>query len=123
MFFRKKNNLLDDKLKELQMNLENNYKDLAISARKEAEDLYAKMKHDGALKEKDLLSYRKRLDDYAEKGDPGQIVFLFTRRQRAVCRCLYTHTATVREREKLAKRLSHRFSILLLEYNIYLLSR
>ncbi len=67
MFFRKKNNLLDDKLKELQMNLENNYKDLAISARKEAEDLYAKMKHDGALKEKDLLSYRKRLDDYAEK--------------------------------------------------------
>ncbi len=34
--------------------------------------------------------------------------FLFARRQRAVCGCLYMmHTATVREREKLAKRVFH----------------
>ncbi len=37
------------------------------------------------------------------------VLFLFTRRQRAVYGCLYTHTATVREREKLAKRVSHRY--------------
>ena len=34
--------------------------------------------------------------------------FLFTRRQRAVCGCLHTHMATVREREKLVKSVSHR---------------
>ena len=34
-------------------------------------------------------------------------LLLFTRRQRAMCGYLYTHTATVREREKLAKRTSH----------------
>lgn len=69
MFFRKKNNPLDDKLKELQMNLENNYKDLAISARKESEALYEKMMLDGILKEKDAQAYRKRLDDYAKRMD------------------------------------------------------
>lgn len=67
MFFRKKKNPLDDKLNELQMNLENNYKDLAISARKEAETMYAEMKGKGMLKEKEALAYRKRLDDYAKK--------------------------------------------------------
>ena len=67
MLFHKKKNPLDDKLNELQMNLENNYKDLAIAARKEAEDLYTKMKTDGILKEKEAQSYRKRLDDYAKR--------------------------------------------------------
>ena len=52
MFFRKKKNPLDDKLNELQMNLENNYKDLAIAARKEAESLYARMMEEGKFKKK-----------------------------------------------------------------------
>ncbi len=67
MFFRKKKNPLDDKLNELQMNLENNYKDLAIAARKEAESLYARMMEEGKFKEKEAVAYRKRLDDYAKR--------------------------------------------------------
>ena len=35
-------------------------------------------------------------------------LLLFTRRQRAMCGCLYMHTATACEREKLVKRVSHR---------------
>ncbi len=38
--------------------------------------------------------------------------FLFARRQRVVCAYLYTHTATVREREKHALRVSHRLYII-----------
>ena len=39
----------------------------------------------------------------------NETTFLFTRRQRAVYGYLHTHTATVREHGKLAKRVSHRF--------------
>ena len=67
MFFHRKKNPLDDNLNELLLNLENNYKDLAIFARKEADAMYSQMKAEGRLKEKEALAYRKRLDDYAKK--------------------------------------------------------
>ena len=55
------------------------------------------------------------------------VLFLFMYRQRAVCGCLHTHTAIVREREKLAWRISHRlifhFLILSLKALLHLQSQ
>ncbi len=44
----------------------------------------------------------------------------FVGRQRAVRRCLHTHTATVREREKLVKRVSHGWKFKFLKSIIFL---
>lgn len=52
---------------ELQMNLSNNYKDLAHDAKKEIsiklEEYYKK----GDIKEKEYLNFKKKLDEYENK--------------------------------------------------------
>jgi hypothetical protein len=50
---------------EIQINLENNYKDLAINARKKAEKRLEETKSD--LKEKDYVKLKKTLDDYTKR--------------------------------------------------------
>ena len=47
---------------EVQINLENNYKDLAISARKQAEYQAA-----GELKEKEYKKLKEQLDEYTKR--------------------------------------------------------
>lgn len=53
--------------RELQMNLENNYKDLAISARKQAEKRLDEVQKNHELSEKEYQKWKKRLDEYTEK--------------------------------------------------------
>ena len=65
--FQKKNTELDALLTELQMNLENNYKDLAIQARRDAESCYARLVSEGKLSQKMQARYRACLDSYAER--------------------------------------------------------
>lgn len=50
---------------EIQINLENNYKDLAISARKSAEIRLYELKP--VLKEKDYRKLKARLDEYTKR--------------------------------------------------------
>lgn len=50
---------------EIQINLENNYKDLAIGARKKAEKRLAELKDD--LKEKDYNKLKVILEDYTKR--------------------------------------------------------
>lgn len=56
---------IEAKQKELKMNLENNYKDLAHTALKELIDILEKYKASGDLKEKDYHKYRAEADHYA----------------------------------------------------------
>ena len=65
MFFCRKNEELEELLNTLQVNLENNYKDLAIQARKDAEACFARLDAQGALNKKTRARYRARLDEYA----------------------------------------------------------
>lgn len=50
---------------EIQINLENNYKDLAIGARKKASVRLEELKD--ALKEKDYTKLKAKLDDYTKR--------------------------------------------------------
>ncbi len=52
---------------EIQINLENNYKDLAIGARKNAEARLKACEETGELKEKDYKKLKARLDDYTKR--------------------------------------------------------
>lgn len=52
---------------EIQINLENNYKDLAISARKQAEEALARCEKTGELKDKDYRRLKQQLDDYTKR--------------------------------------------------------
>ncbi len=56
---------LDNKLNELKINLENNYKDLAHDALKELQGALEEYKESGELKEKDYRKYRQLTDTYA----------------------------------------------------------
>lgn len=58
---------LDNLLKDLQMNLENNYKDLAHDALKKLQITLDTYKDNGAMKEKDYLKYKKIADDYSKR--------------------------------------------------------
>lgn len=60
-------NEIEKLFNEIQINLENNYKDLAIGARKEAEEKLDLYKEQGELKEKDYIKLKKRLDEYTTK--------------------------------------------------------
>ena len=52
---------------EIQINLENNYKDLAIGARKNAEKRLSELKADGSLNDKDYAKLKNTLDDYTKR--------------------------------------------------------
>ncbi len=63
MFELKEKAILNEKIAELEMNLSNNYKDLAITAFKELGQLLESLK----LKEKTYNKYKKIYDEYAKK--------------------------------------------------------
>lgn len=52
---------------EIQINLENNYKDLAIGARKKAETRLDELKSTEELTEKDYKKLKATLDDYTKR--------------------------------------------------------
>ncbi len=52
---------------EIQINLENNYKDLAIGARKKAEMRLEELKSTGELTDKDYKKLKVTLDDYTKR--------------------------------------------------------
>jgi len=53
--------------KEIQINLENNYKDLAIDARKKASKRLEELHTSGELCEKDYDKLKKQMDDYTKR--------------------------------------------------------
>ena len=55
------------KLTEMNMNLANNYKDLAHDALKELDRMVEDFKASGDLKEKDYQKMRRMVDDYKRK--------------------------------------------------------
>jgi putative cell wall-binding protein len=58
---------LKAKLTEMNMNLANNYKDLAHDALKELDRMVEDFKASGDLKEKDYQKMRRMVDDYKRK--------------------------------------------------------
>lgn len=58
---------LNAKLNEMNMNLANNYKDLAHDALKELEQMVEDLKQSGDLKEKDYQKMRQMVDGYKVK--------------------------------------------------------
>ena len=58
---------LNAKLTEMNMNLANNYKDLANDALKELDRMVEDFKASGDLKEKDYQKMRRMVDDYKRK--------------------------------------------------------
>ena len=58
---------LNAKLTEMNMNLANNYKDLAHDALKELDRMVENFKASGDLQEKDYQKMRRMVDDYKRK--------------------------------------------------------
>lgn len=58
---------LNAKLNEMNMNLANNYKDLAHDALKELDQMVEDLKQSGNLKEKDYQKMRQMVDGYKVK--------------------------------------------------------
>ena len=58
---------LNAKLNEMNMNLANNYKDLAHDALKELDQMVEDLKQSGELKEKDYQKMRQMVDGYKVK--------------------------------------------------------
>ena len=58
---------LDMIISELKQFLENNYKDLAITARKQAEIKLAEYQTAGELKEKEYKKLKEQLDEYTKR--------------------------------------------------------
>lgn len=54
-------------LNDIQINLENNYKDLAIAARKTAEERLEQMKTGGKMSGKEYKKLKERLDSYTQR--------------------------------------------------------
>ncbi len=67
MIKRNTKKILDGKVNELVMNLENNYKDLARDALKDLQGTLEQMRGSGELKEKDYTVYKQKADDYASR--------------------------------------------------------
>jgi len=64
---RKARKALEEKLNSIQMNLENNYKDLAIITRREAVALLSEYKEKNILKDSDIAWFEKRLTEYDKR--------------------------------------------------------
>lgn len=54
-------------INELDMNLSNNYKDLAHKALRELDELVNKLYDDGDLKEKDYMKLSAKVDEYKRR--------------------------------------------------------
>ena len=54
-------------IKELDMNLSNNYKDLAHKALRELDELVEKLHAEGSLKDKDYAKLADRVSDYKRR--------------------------------------------------------
>lgn len=70
MFFKRKNTIHNDikkALNEIQMNLENNYKDLAIKAYNDADTLIEGYHTDGKIDDKSYDKYREELAVYHKR--------------------------------------------------------
>lgn len=67
LFKKKKDRELEKAFWELQMNLENNYKDLAISAYREVIRLMEDRKRSGSLSEREYKKYVEQLEEYSKK--------------------------------------------------------
>ena len=63
MMSRKVKQQVNSAVNELDMNLANNYKDLAHKALKELDELVTKLNEEGQLKEKDYTKLRDKVDD------------------------------------------------------------
>lgn len=71
MFFKKwkkseEEAAIELQIKDMKLYLENNYKDLAIKARKDAISLLEKYGKEGRLKPETYEAYKKILDEYTE---------------------------------------------------------
>lgn len=53
--------------RDIQINLENNYKDLAIGARKRAEERLKELRDGEELSDKDYTVLKKKMDEYTER--------------------------------------------------------
>lgn len=60
-------NEMEQLFHEIQINLENNYKDLAIGARKKAAERLEELKAADALNAKDYSKLKERMDDITKK--------------------------------------------------------
>ena len=67
MVNRKVKKKLETKKRELCMNLENNYKDLARDALKEYASAVEELYQQGELKEKDYIRYKSDVETYKER--------------------------------------------------------
>lgn len=67
MFKSKVEKHIEEQINELQMYLENNYKDLAIQARKDAVMLLEEYHQQGKLKDKAYSKYKDILNDYTKE--------------------------------------------------------
>ena len=56
-----------NKFEEIQVNLENNYKDLAILSRKELEVMLEELHNEGSLSENDYSYYKEKADEVKKK--------------------------------------------------------
>lgn len=64
---RKARKQIEEKFAAIQMNLENNYKDLTIQSRQEAGALLDEYKQKGILKESDIAAFQRRLTEFDRK--------------------------------------------------------
>ena len=71
LFKKKGNKQIEEKIElqinDLQLYLENNYKDLAIKARKDAIKLLEESYSEGKVDDKHYAQYKKILDEYTKK--------------------------------------------------------
>lgn len=67
MIKRKTKQRIDAKFTEMNINLENNYKDLAKTALKELDELIEQLYTGGELKDKDYTKLRSQVDDYKDR--------------------------------------------------------
>lgn len=65
--YREARRAIEELINEIQINLENNYKDLAIGARKKACAELERYNSEGRLKEKDYKRLKETLDGYAKR--------------------------------------------------------
>lgn len=58
---------IEKSFNEIQINLENNYKDLAIGARKQTEEMLSRLHNSGELADKYFEKYSEKLSVYTKR--------------------------------------------------------